>query len=328
MDRRTIVVAGANGMLGSALVERLLGLDFHVVALYRVGHRVRRVRPALSANFHPVEVPVIEAAVLQQALVGITADTLVNCIGAGVDPAERDSESLWLGNVKPVTELMAFAAATGIARVIHSGSEAEYARAVVGLRISEDHPILPFTEYGAAKAASVYYAAAFAQALAIKLLVLRPFYIFGPGERAHRLLPTIAAAAASGRPALMTQGEQSRDFLYVDDAADAYAAAVNIRWPGDVTVCNLCSGEARKVRGFVELAARMFGLSSDLLKWGAIPDRETDAPWIVGDPSRIKAILGWRATLTLEQGIERWIRAEQTRDTSPVATLERPASRR
>lgn len=313
MKKRTIIVAGANGMLGSALVERLLGLDYRVLALYRRGAQVRRRLPSSSTDFHPIEVPAIESFILERALEGIVADAVVNCTGAGVDPAERDSEGLWLGNVKPITALVSFAATAKIAHVIHTGSEAEYGRAVVGRRISEDHPILPFTEYGAAKAASVCYAAAVAQAHDIKLLVLRPFYVFGPGERSHRLLPSIAAAAVSRRPVRMTRGEQLRDFIYVDDAVEAYVAALNADWRESVTVCNLCSGQAQKIRQVGEMAAKMLGLSSEILQWGALPDRDTDAPWIVGDPSRIEAVVGWRASLTLEEGVARWIHDQRSR---------------
>lgn len=316
MSKQTILVAGATGMLGSALVGRLLALNYVVVALVRTGSGFRRPIAASSANLKIVEVPAIESAALKHALDGIGIDLIVNCIASGIDPKERDADTLWRGNVTPVMALIAFAGDAGVRRFIHTGSEAEYGRATAGRRIGEDHPILPFSSYGAAKAASVSYAAAFAQMHGVELLVLRPFYLFGPGERSHRLLPSIAAAKVSGRLVPMSSGEQLRDLLYVDDAAEAYVAAITAGWPDRVTVCNLCSGQPKRIREVAELVATVFGVPRSLLKWGALPDRETDAPWIVGDPSRLESMSGWRSSLSLEQGIERWMRDRSSLETA------------
>lgn len=310
MKRGATILAGASGMLGSAVLESLLGEDAEVVALYRA-NRPQRRRPDARPNLRAIEVPSFELDILRRALAGIRAEVIVNCAGSGVDPNERDPGSLWQGNVRLVAMLLDFAAAAKVPRVIHTGSEAEYGRAAPGDLVTEGHPILPFTEYGAAKAASVAYAAASAQSLGIALLVLRPFYVFGSGERSHRLLPSIAAAGRNGRPLPMSRGDQQRDFLCAEDAARAYVAAIAAPWPDRVTVCNLCSGQARTIREVGELAARMLGLSSELLQWGAAAYRETDTPWLVGNPSRIEAVTGWRPALTLEQGIERWMSGQE-----------------
>jgi len=312
MINPTIIVAGANGVIGAALVAQLLRSGCRVIGLYRVGARWHRPQPQSARNFYPVEVHAFECAILLRALDGLDAGSLVNCVGAGVAPDERDSETLWRGNVSTVSALMAVAAAKGIERVIHTGSEAEYGRGAAGVLISESHPILPYSEYGAAKAASVCYATALAQSLSVKLVVLRPFYVYGFGERSHRLLPSIAAAKRSGKSVPMSRGEQMRDLLYVDDAVGAYVAAIDGAWHNDVSIYNVCSGKARRIRDVAELATRMFGVSPDALKWGTLPERETDASWIVGDPSRISGALGWRSAMTLEQGIESWMRAYYT----------------
>jgi nucleoside-diphosphate-sugar epimerase len=89
-------------------------------------------------------------------------------------------------------------------------------------RIPTDAPLMPNKPYDASKAAATILAQAFARQNNLEMAVLRPFQVFGEGEPMNRLWPALKTAAQSGEDFDMTPGEQLRDFVPVDQVAEAF----------------------------------------------------------------------------------------------------------
>ncbi len=203
--------------------------------------------------------------------------------------------------------LRAFADAGG-RRAVIAGTSAEYDWEAVGERCQEDAtPLRPATLYGAAKHALHSVAERYAEQAGFQLAWGRIFFVYGPGEPDGRLVPSVGRALLAGEPVPTTSGEQVRDFMHVEDVAAAFAALVDREVVGAV---NVASGQPVAVREVVdELAAA--AARPDLLRPGALPDREGDPPRLVADVTRLRDEVGFAPRIGLAEGLRgtlEWLR--------------------
>jgi nucleoside-diphosphate-sugar epimerase len=206
--------------------------------------------------------------------------------------------------------LRAFAGAGG-RRAVVAGTSAEYDWHAAGRRCHEQRtPLRPATLYGAAKHAFHTAAAPYAEQVGFELAWGRIFFVFGPWEPEGRLVPSVGRALLAGRVVPTTRGSQVRDFMHVEDAAAAFAALVDDDTTGAV---NIASGDPVSVREVVDALGRLTG-RADLLRPGALPDREGDPPRIVADVSRLRDEIGFAPRITLHEGLAgtlEWLRSTE-----------------
>ena len=242
---------------------------------------------------------------LDEVLSGLRPDVIYNLASYGVRPEDRDPELMMEGNVGVVTAMLLAAAKCSAQRFIHIGSCSEYAQALDGRLIDEDHAIGPVSLYGAAKAASVIYGDALARQLGVKFVTLRLFGVYGVGEAPYRLIPYLMDRLASDEPVDLTPGEQVRDLLYIDDVVDALLLAARIEYHGPHRVYNVCSGVPLRVRAIAETVCDTMAKPRELLHFGQRPYRSDECMWIVGDSRRFCAQSSWRPRVSLLEGLRR-----------------------
>jgi nucleoside-diphosphate-sugar epimerase len=173
--------------------------------------------------------------------------------------------------------------------------------------IDETHPIAPTSLYGAAKAAAHLCGCALARELGIDFVTLRPFGVFGPGEAPHRFVPYLARALARGESPQLTPGGQARDWIYADDAAEAFASAATASLE-PYTAYNVCTGRALRVRDVALMVAQELNVDESALGLGAKPYRPDEPLWVVGDPTRFTQATGWSARVDVREGVGRTVR--------------------
>jgi nucleoside-diphosphate-sugar epimerase len=146
----------------------------------------------------------------------------------------------------------------------------------------------------------------------------RIFFIYGPHEHPDRLVAAVVRSLLAGEPARTSHGRQVRDYLFVEDVADALVRLLESDVTGPI---NIASGQAITLRDIIFQIGRQTG-RSDLIQLGAIPQATTDAPIVVADTSRLTAELDWQPRWDLAQGIEKtiaWWRQELTARTGQGA---------
>ena len=131
----------------------------------------------------------------------------------------------------------------------------------------------------------------------------RIFFPYGPYEYPDRLVPSVINALLKGEEARCTNGEQVRDFLYVEDIADAFVSLLESEVQGAV---NIASGKPTAVKEIICEIGRQLG-RSDLIRLGALPQREGDPNFLVADVKRLNEEVGWAPKTDLVSGIKKTI---------------------
>jgi nucleoside-diphosphate-sugar epimerase len=161
------------------------------------------------------------------------------------------------------------------------------------------------------KYAAERYCRMFHQGHGWPIVMLRPSNTYGPAQSPDRIIPEIIVRALRGEPIRMTQGRQTREFIYVEDLAEALVRAGTA--PGiDGEVINIGCGEEVSMR---DLAIRLLGVMGNPIEpqFGAIPDRPTEVWRMFSDNAKAKELLGWAPAHSLEDGLSRtieWYKAE------------------
>lgn len=176
------------------------------------------------------------------------------------------------------------------------------------LPVAEDAPPQPRSCHGAGKAAAELFVGLRAPA---HTLVLRPSNIYGPGQSLKSgfgVVPHLLRCASEGRPfQLWGDGLQLRDYLYVDDFAEAVARL--LARPQAHGTFNLGSGAGTSLRDLIALVEAETGRAICI---DAQPAREGDVVRIVLDIARVRRAAGWSPATRLEEGIartRRWLEA-------------------
>jgi nucleoside-diphosphate-sugar epimerase len=131
----------------------------------------------------------------------------------------------------------------------------------------------------------------------------RIFFVYGPHEHPDRLVAAVVRSLLAGEPARTSHGRQVRDYLFVEDVADALARLLESDVTGPI---NVASGQAIALRDIISEIGQQTG-RSELIQLGAIPQAATDTPLVVADTSRLIAELDWQPRWNLACGIEKTI---------------------
>ena len=124
------------------------------------------------------------------------------------------------------------------------------------------------------------------------------------------LVPYAIRQALSRQPADFTDGEQLRDFVYVDDVVSAIVSGVERQLAG-VNIVNLGGEEPVRIRDVLSEVARLYD-AEDLWRFGARPRRQGEPEMQVADISRAKNLLDWRPTVSWREGLHRvWAQTQE-----------------
>jgi nucleoside-diphosphate-sugar epimerase len=187
----------------------------------------------------------------------------------------------------------------GGSRVVTAGSCLEYDWNY-GHCSESSTPCVPHTTYGACKNALQLLTSAMASQGAFTSAWGRIFFLYGPHEHPDRLVASVIRSVLAGTPARTSHGRQVRDYLYVEDVADAFVRLLESDVQGPI---NVASGQAITLREIIDRIGALSG-RGDLIQIGAIPAAPTDTPLVVGDISRLSTSLGWTPAWDLDRGLQ------------------------
>ena len=242
-----------------------------------------------------IEADLLDQASIDRQLDAIRPDTCFHFAWYAV-PGRYWQSRENLRSLEASTALALRLADRGCRRFVGIGTCAEYD--IGADRLGEAAATNPKSLYAASKLAFRLLLEQIATAAGMHWLWARVFYQYGPQEDRRRLVPTVVRALLAGEPALLSSGEQARDFLHVDDVAAAVGSAAGSELDG---VVNIGSGEAVRI---ADLATRIGALLGrpELIRLGARPNDAAEPPFVCADPTRLMST-GWRPTYNLQTGL-------------------------
>jgi nucleoside-diphosphate-sugar epimerase len=290
MAPMNLFITGGSGFLGSALLPRLVGGGHRVLALSR--------RPrAGAAGVEWVAGDLGDPNSYRLALRAFGADTVVHLAWEGLpDRGDRYSRL----NARMSEQLFEVVADEGCRALLAVGSCWEYGPVRGPAR--EDTPAYTGTPFTLAKQQIRATGERLAARRGVQFTWVRPFFAYGPGQRADALVPTLIARARAGNPLVLRTPDAAHDFVFVDDVADALLLLLGLR-PGSHIV-NVGSGRLTRVREVAVTVADLAGLDSRTAERnGEDPVETHQGFW--ADRSRLQALTGWAPRVDLHEGIAR-----------------------
>ncbi len=305
------LVTGGAGFIGSNLVNELVRRGHSVVVLDDLSTGKQSNLANLTGKIEVVKGDICDVHILQSACHG--ADYVLHlaakaCIPHSIENVHNSNAV----NVNGTLNVLIAARNARVRRVVFASSSSAYSDSSARLKV-ETMPALPRSPFGLSKLIGEVYAQIFARLYGLETVSLRYFNVFGPGED-----PDISSSGAIARfviavldgapPVVFGDGEQSRDFTYVENVVDATLRACESPGvPG--LVINVGTGTGMTLNGALRVLEKVSGTT--IRPKYELP-RNGGVRHSVADIERARRLLGYQPSVGFEEGVRRtweWYRA-------------------
>ena len=301
-----VLVTGGAGFIGSHVVRRLLGVGRDVRVLDNVSTGRRENLSGVADEVELVEGDVRDLRSVGGAVRGCGAVVHLAAVPS-VPRSIADPVSAHEANATGTLNVLLAARDAGACRVVFASSSSIYG-AAVGLPKRESLRPLPISPYAVSKLAAESYCRSFFEVYGLETVALRYFNVFGPRQDPRSeyaaVIPKFIWAYRHGEPpVIFGDGEQSRDFTYVENVVGANIAALETPGVGG-RVYNIACGQRITLN---ELAARLREEMGSALEAVHGPPRRGDVRDSVADVSLARRELGYEPVVALAEGLRRTV---------------------
>ena len=313
-----VLLTGGAGFIGSHLAERLLrgGLDVVVVDNLDPYYDVRLKRKNLQAveaaartdeagDYTYVDGDVTDLEGLKAIAQQHRPDMIYHeAAQAGVRASVEDPFKPNRVNVEGTLNVLVVARDTGVKRLVNASSSSVYGT-VEYLPFDEHHPTKPVSPYGVSKLAAEQYCRVFCEIYGLPTISLRYFTVYGPRMRPDLAVPRFTKRLLAGQaPVIFGDGEQTRDYTYIDDIVEANVALLDPQLELEGQSINVGTSSRISINQLLDV---LLGLTDTdveaVYQARAVGDaRDT---WAAIDEAQ--RLIGYTPSTTLEQGLGRFL---------------------
>jgi NAD dependent epimerase/dehydratase len=309
---RTVFVTGADGFIGSHLVELLVAAGARVRAMvyYNSWNEKGWLRDVPADTLREVELFAGDVRDAERVRHGVANSEYVFHLSSLIAiPYSYEAARSYVDTniIGALNVLQACRESTTLARLVHVSTSEVYGTAQ-HVPIAESHPLVGQSPYSASKIAADKIAESFHLSFQVPVVIARPFNTYGPRQTARAVIPTIAAQLLSGCDVIKLGAlSPTRDFNYVTDTAEGMMAlAVCPEAEGQVV--NIGSGEEWSIRQTVDLLCeildRRVPVETDAAR---IRPDASEVNRLLADNRRITELTGWRSRVPFRVGLERTV---------------------
>lgn len=304
-----ILVTGGAGFIGSNFIRYFLRTypDAAVLNLDKLtyaGNLDNLVEVASHPNYEFVQGDILDASLVEillekpyDAVVHFAAESHVDrsIVGAG---------EFIQTNIQGTFTLLEVSLRRRVPRFLHVSTDEGYGSLDLGQRADEKAPLRPNSPYAASKAASDLLVRSFFQTYGFPALITRSSNNYGPYQFPEKLIPLMITNALEGKKLpVYGDGLNERDWIYVEDHCRALDQVLRSGQPGEVY--NIARGRSVSNLEIVRLLLKILGKPEDSIEF--VVDRPGHDRRYALDISKVSAELGWRPTVSLEEGLGRTV---------------------
>jgi UDP-glucose 4-epimerase len=317
------VVTGGAGFIGSELVRQLAERGTKVTVVDNlVNGKRENLDGVLGPSVRLEATDIRDLAKIRELL--RSADVIFHLACLGVRHSIHAPHENHDVNATATLALLQESKKCGVRRFVHVSSSEIYGTAK-HVPMSEEHPPWPMTVYGAAKLAGECYARAYHRTYGYETVVIRPFNAYGP--RSHHegdsgeVIPKFLLRAMCGRPLVVFgDGEQTRDFMFVGDAARGIIE-VGLADSAIGETFNLGTGVETTVNQLAKEVAVVLGASREPVIERMEP-RPGDVLRLCADMSKARALTGFTTRISLQDGLRALLEWYRASGSAPEKLLE------
>ena len=310
---KKVLVTGADGFIGSHLVERLVaaGADVTALSLYNAFGRYGWLDDLAAETLGAVRLAtgdVRDAAFVSRLVAG---HDLVFHLAAliAIPHSYAAAQSYVDVNVTGTLNVLEAARSHGVARVVHTSTSEVYGTARF-TPIPEDHPLQGQSPYSASKIGADMMAHAYACSFDLPVVILRPFNTFGPRQSERAVIASTIRQALDPNRSVIKVGDLGprRDFSFVEDITRAFALVGGAESLEYGLPYNAGTGAAVTIGEVVDMVRALTGTDKPVEREEVRlrPDN-SEVRALVADGARLKAACGWLPEVPLEEGLKRTI---------------------
>jgi UDP-glucose 4-epimerase len=306
---KTCLVTGGAGFIGSGIVRALLSRGDKVRVLDNFFSGKRENLAEVAGDIELIEGDIRSEADLERALAGVELvfhEAAIPSVPRSLVEPLQNHEA----NATATLKLLIAAKKAGVRRVVYAASSSAYGDTPTLPKIESMRPS-PLSPYAVSKLAGEHYCQIFATAYGLETVALRYFNVFGarqdPKSEYAAVIPRFITAALAGQGVtIFGDGEQSRDFCYIDNtveanlkAGDAPAAKVSGQ------MVNVACGAATTLNQVVGLLGEITGKKIPV---AYEPARVGDVKHSLADITEAKTRLGYAGAISFREGLERTVK--------------------
>lgn len=301
---KRVIITGATGAIGTALVAELIRNNIEVLVFCREGSlRNEKIpqSPLVSKLYCSLE----QLKTLKNDT-GKSYDVFYHFAWEGTTGQARNGMHLQNRNVEYALDAVEAAERFGCHTFVGAGSQAEYGR-VEGI-LKPDTPAFPENGYGIAKLCAGQMTREHAHQRGLKHIWMRILSVYGPNDGAQSMVMSTINKLKKGEVPQFTKGEQMWDYLYSGDAARAFYLVGEKGIDGKTYV--LGSGQARPLAEYIREIRDTVNPDAEIAL-GAIPYGEKQVMYLQADISALNMDTGWNPQMPFENGITKVIAKEE-----------------
>ena len=303
-----VLVTGADGFIGSHLVETLLrrGAKVRALSLYNSFNNWGWLEGVKSPDLEVVCGDVRDANLCREITKDI--DIVFHLAALIAIPYSYVAPDSYVDtNVKGTLNMCQAARLNGCKRILVTSTSEVYGTARY-VPIDEKHPKQPQSPYSATKIGADAIAMSFYNAFALPVTIVRPFNTYGPRQSARAIIPTIITQIAAGKREIKVGDlTPTRDFNFVLDTAEGFCQLAECDEAVGKEV-NICSNYEISMRDTLKLIAKIMGAEVTFVEEAQrIRPANSEVFRLWGDNSQIKALTGFTPKYTLEQGLAKTV---------------------
>lgn len=308
MMKGKILVTGADGFIGSHLVEALVarGEDVRALILYNsfdswgwLDDSPETVKRAIEVRPGDIRDP----AAVREAMRG--CETVLHLAALIAIPySYRAPDSYLDTNIRGTLNVLQAARELGIGKLVHTSTSEVYGTARF-VPITEEHPLQGQSPYAATKIAADQLALSFHCSFGTPVAIIRPFNTYGPRQSARAVLPTIITQLQTGKRVALGALHPTRDFNYVRDTVAGFIAVAES--PASIgEIINIGSGFEISIGEAAELVAELVGRKLELVDEQARHRPEgSEVERLLADNGKAKRLVGWEPEFAGREGLKR-----------------------